>query len=138
MDGFSDLECELARRSKHERLRLVELEVEFREDRQRESGGFAGACLRLADEVAAVEQRRDRLRLDRRRDFVSDVVDGVEQRLREAEFGKGAVGDFGICLHSFPIDSWANEDGNRLREELTGLQDCQDSQDCFLLILVIL
>ena len=42
------------------------VEIDARQDRQRERGGLAGAGLRLAEHVAARQQRRDGRGLDRR------------------------------------------------------------------------
>jgi hypothetical protein len=44
---------------------LRELQVEPREERQRKRRGLACAGLRLAEQVPALEQRRDRGELDR-------------------------------------------------------------------------
>ena len=54
---FGDLDRQLARRRQHQRLRRALLQVDARQDRQRERGGLAGAGLRLAEHVRACEQR---------------------------------------------------------------------------------
>ena len=58
------------------------------QDRQREGGGLAGARLGDADEVAAVENVRDGLRLDRGRRHVAGVRQGAQQGLRQGEFSE--------------------------------------------------
>ena len=68
--ALGDLAGELARRREHQhaatarRARLGVL-LEIVERGQAEGGGLAGAGLRDAEQVAALHQRRDRLRLDR-------------------------------------------------------------------------
>jgi len=58
------------------------------QDGQRERGGLAGAGLRDADEVAALEQERDRLGLDRRGDGVIFLGERAMKRLDEREVGE--------------------------------------------------
>ena len=67
------------------------------QDRQRERRGLAGAGLGDAQEVAAGQDMRDRLRLDRRRRGVALGRQGVEQRGCEAEIGK--LGQSSILSH---------------------------------------
>ena len=55
------------------------------EDRQREGRGLAGAGLGDADEVAPLHQRRDRLRLDRRRRGIAELGERMNQRFGKAE-----------------------------------------------------
>ena len=52
-----------------------------------------GAGLGLADHVAALEQRRDRLLLDRARRLIADVVEGLQERLGQPEVGEGRHSD---------------------------------------------
>jgi hypothetical protein len=73
-----DLDAQLARRREHERLGVAILGIDEVDHRQAERGGLAGAGLRLADHVPAVEQVRDRLLLDRARRLVADVAEGGE------------------------------------------------------------
>ena len=84
-----DLDAQLARRRQDERLDLRVARVDVLEQRQPEGGGLARAGLRLADHVAALEQRGDRLLLDRGRLLVAEVRKCLEQRLREPEFAEG-------------------------------------------------
>ena len=59
------------------------------QDRQRERRRLAGAGLRAAEQVAAREDVRDRLRLDRRRRGVALGRDGAQDRRDQPELGKG-------------------------------------------------
>ena len=56
-----------------------------RQDRQRERRGLAGAGLRLAEHVAACEQRRDGRGLDRRGRLVADVGERADQGFVQCE-----------------------------------------------------
>ena len=62
------------------------------EHRQREGRGLAGARRRLGEQVAAGEQQRDGLALDRRRLLVAEVGDGGEQAVVQPEAGKSVRG----------------------------------------------
>ena len=64
------------------------LGVDVLDHRQPEGRRLARAGLRLADHVAALEQRRDALLLDRARLLVADVVHGLEGLFGEAEVGE--------------------------------------------------
>ncbi len=83
------LDAQLARRRQHERLHLAVARVDVLDDRQAERGRLARARLRLPDHVAAFEQRRDRLLLDRARRLVADVGERLQCVLGEPEFGEG-------------------------------------------------
>ena len=63
--------------------------IEVLEHRQPEGGGLAGARLRLADHVVTGEQLGNRLLLDRRRVGVAELVEGLEDLVREPELAKG-------------------------------------------------
>ena len=84
LHGLRDLDRELARRREDEQLRLGALQVDAAEQRQRERGRLAGAGLRLAEQVAALEQRRDRGLLDRRRRLVAYGAHGREHGVAQA------------------------------------------------------
>ena len=89
-EAVEDLAGELARRREHQHaqaLLLQRLPVggEPVEDRQRERGGLAGAGLRDADEVAACEDQRDGVGLDRGGGGVLLLSEGASDRLCEAE-----------------------------------------------------
>jgi hypothetical protein len=89
VDGFGHLDGELARGREHERLHLGALQVDRLKDRKGEGGRLAGAGLRLADDVAAGEERGDGARLDGRGGFVADLCQGGEEFGSEAEVGEG-------------------------------------------------
>ena len=57
-------------------------------ERQREGRGLAGAGLGDAEQVAALEDERDRLGLDRRRNGIVLGGERAEQRRRQAEIGE--------------------------------------------------
>ena len=73
-------------------------EVELRQDRQREGGRLAGAGLGQADDVAALEERRDGRGLDLRGGLVADVRQRLEDLRREAEVGEGLLGCYGLVV----------------------------------------
>ena len=56
--------------------------------RQREAGGLAGAGLRAAHQVAALQDDGNGLRLDRRRGVVALLANGAQERLGQAEVGE--------------------------------------------------
>jgi hypothetical protein len=65
LQRFGDLDGQFARRGQDQGLRLGQLDVDLFHQRQGEGGGLAGAGLRHADQVMAVEQDGDALGLDR-------------------------------------------------------------------------
>src|SRR5690606_17032680 len=71
LEGFGNLDGELAGWREHEQLRFRTCEIDSREQRQREGGCLAGARLRLAEHIAAGEQWRNGARLDGRWRFVA-------------------------------------------------------------------
>ena len=81
-----DLHREFARGAKHQHLRRGERRVHALDRRNRKRRRLARAGLRLPHHVAARQQHRDRLRLDRRRLLVADFFDRLEQLGREVEF----------------------------------------------------
>jgi hypothetical protein len=87
-DRLGDLDAQLARRREHERLDVGVARVDVLDHRQAERGGLARPGLGLADHVAALEQRRDGLLLDRAGLLVADVLQGMQERLGEAEVGE--------------------------------------------------
>ena len=92
LEGFGDLDRELARRRQHEGLRPGLAQVEPVQDRQGERGGLAGAGLGLAEQVLAVDQVRNRRRLDRRGRFIADFGEDALQGLAQGEFLEGGYG----------------------------------------------
>ena len=75
------------------------------QDRQRERGRLAGAGLGAADEVAAFQQGRDRLRLDGRRLGVGLFDQRAQQRRGQVQRGKG---DGGVLIHGGRADADAS------------------------------
>jgi hypothetical protein len=84
-----DLDRELARRCQHQRLELGPADVETLEDGQREGGGLAGSRLRLADEVAPAQERRDGAALNGGRRFVAELRQRRQDGRAETELGEG-------------------------------------------------
>ena len=89
-EALADLHGELARRREDERAgalgrKRAGVRGEMLEDGQREGGGLAGAGLGDADHVAALEEVRDRLRLDGRGFGVILRGEGALERLAEGE-----------------------------------------------------
>ena len=90
-DAFLDLRRELARRREDQRADARAGASTRRrggqtlQHRQREAGGLAGAGLRAGEQVAARQDDRDALRLDRRGLGVTLLRDAAQQRGREAE-----------------------------------------------------
>ena len=60
-------------------MRLLQFWIEAAEQRQGKGGGFAGAGLGLAEQVATFEERRNALGLNRRWCFVADFLDDFVQ-----------------------------------------------------------
>ena len=85
LEGVGHLERELAGGGQHERLGGALLGVDAGEDRQRERGRLAGAGLREADDVVALHQDRDGLRLDRGGGFVTHLLHRGEDGVRQAQ-----------------------------------------------------
>ena len=91
LEGLGDLERQLTGRREHEGLGRLLRQVEPGQDRQREGRRLAGAGLREADDVAALEQRRDGLRLDRRGRLVAHVGECLQHCGGETEVGEGQL-----------------------------------------------
>ena len=83
-----DLDAELTRRRQHDPLDVVVVGRGVLEHRQAERGGLARPGLRLADHVEALQQRRNRLLLDRAGCFVADVRERAQEIRLEAEVGE--------------------------------------------------
>ncbi len=99
LEGFGDLDRQLARGRQHQRLRGGLLDVDARQDRQREGRGLAGAGLGLPEHVAVGQQQRDRGGLDRRRRLVADLLQRLQDGRGDVEIGKrreGGVGHGGL------------------------------------------
>ena len=92
-ETVGDLHRQFTGRRQHERTdaarrRPLFFVEETIEDRQGKSGGFAGAGLGDAQQIAALEQGRNRLRLDRRWIYIALLLEGAKQYLGKAEVGK--------------------------------------------------
>jgi hypothetical protein len=102
-----DLTGQLARRAENQNpavsaRRWPWVGCKSMQDRQRERGGFAGAGLCDADQVAARHDFRYRLRLDRRRSLVFFLRESAQKRFVEFEVGEGAV-KFEVCVNGQDI-----------------------------------
>ena len=91
--ALGDLRGELAGRGEHQHADALGDRMDARvgepvERRQHERRGLAGAGLGDAEQVAAGQDGRDGLRLDRRRHGVIFRRERVEEGLREPEVGK--------------------------------------------------
>ena len=64
------LRAEFAGGAEHQRLHRPVCEVQTLQNRQRKRRRLAAACLRLADQIPAGQQRRNACRLNRRRNCV--------------------------------------------------------------------
>jgi len=95
-DGLGHLDRELAGRGEDQRLRSADARVEAGEQRQRECGGLAGAGLRQAEDVAAVEQQRNGLGLDRGGRGEALVDQRAEHAVVEAQRGEAVRGLGGL------------------------------------------
>ena len=89
-DVLADLVGEFARRAQHQRLQLHLRRIEPMQQAQAERRGLAAAGRRLRDQVAAFEQRRQALRLDRGHLHVAEGVETLEQRGIEWKVGEFA------------------------------------------------
>lgn len=79
VDFFSNLNGEFAGWAEDDGLDGAEVWIDFFDGRDGEGGGFAGAGLGLADDVAAGEERGDGFGLDGRSFFEAELVDGFQK-----------------------------------------------------------
>ncbi len=79
-DLAGDLGAKLAGRAKHEGLETPRLELNALEQRNREGHGLAAAGVGLTDEVAAREEVRQTLALDRREFLETDLPEDLFER----------------------------------------------------------
>ena len=82
------LDAELSGRRQHQPLDVSVVGVGVLEHRQPERGGLARAGLGLSDHVQALQQRRDRLLLDRAGGLIADVDQRLQQVGLEPEIGE--------------------------------------------------
>ena len=85
VDRLRHLDRQLAGGREHQRLHLGRGEIELLQDREGERRRLARAGLRLADQVAPGEHRRDRLLLDRRRRLVADLGERLQDGRRKPQ-----------------------------------------------------
>ena len=78
LECVSNLECQLAGRRQHERLRRAVGFIDACEDRQRKGRRLAGTGLRQAHHVAPFHERGDSARLDGGRSFEANLLYGFE------------------------------------------------------------
>ncbi len=88
LERLCHLDGQFARRRQDQGLRLLLVQLQARQDRQREGGSLAGAGLGLAQQVAAAQQGGNGGRLDRRRRLVTDFGDRGQDRGGQAEVGE--------------------------------------------------
>ena len=88
LDRLGGLHRELAGRGEHEGLHPAELRVDRGEERQTEGGRLAGSRLGDTRDVAALEERRDRLGLDRGRLGEAEIGHGAQQGCGEVQVGE--------------------------------------------------
>ncbi len=102
---LGDLHGELARRHEHEAVGAAPvLGAEGRDavqHREREGRGLAGPRGRLGEEVAALEQQRNRFALHGRRLLVAERGDRRDDCLVEAERGESGGGGLGLGRRAF-------------------------------------
>jgi sugar/nucleoside kinase (ribokinase family) len=94
---LGDLDAELACGRQDEGLHLGVVRLDVLEQGQAKGRGLAGPGLGLPDHVASLEQRRDRLLLDRRRALIAQMGERVEDRLGEAQLGEGVHAQWMLC-----------------------------------------
>jgi hypothetical protein len=94
---FRDLDRQFARRGKDECLHRPALGIDGLNDGQAKRRGLSGACLRLSDDVAARQQHRNGLHLNRRRRFVANFRDGLQERGTEPQICK-RWSAFALCV----------------------------------------
>ena len=79
--GSGDLDSQFAGGSQDQHLRFTQVGVQAGKQGQGEGSGFTGTCLGLTQQIVAIEQQRDGLRLNRRRLFEALTGDRREQYL---------------------------------------------------------
>ncbi len=104
-DGVRHLHRELAGRHEHHPARqaaspLGGVRGESIEHRQRERRCFSGARCGLREQVVPLEEQGNRLSLNRRRLFVAEPRNGLDERLAQRERRETGLG---ILVHHFPF-----------------------------------
>ena len=100
LEGVGDLKGELACRSKDERLRVAQRRIDLAKDRQCERGGLTGTGLGQPHDVAALHEKRNRLRLDRRRLLVADLLHRCDNGIGQVQLLEPILGLLGFRLIS--------------------------------------
>ncbi len=117
---LGDLQRQFPRRLQDQAARHARPRARSGEDiqhRQGEARGLAGAGLRHPQHVAAHQNERDRLFLNRRRMAVAHVVDRAQHIARQAEIGKGFPQGVGL----------GNRDGRHFAADFVrGMLTCRD------------
>src|SRR5881296_178130 len=128
VERLRGLQSELARRREYERARSraavlreprVRPDQEF-DSRNREGGGLAGARLGAADQVASLEDRPDRLGLDRSGSGIARAGDSLAHREREPRISECAEHEMeslscGLCVgHPGPLPGPGGSEQGRL------------------------
>ena len=88
VDLFRNLDGEFARRTKDEHLNSADVGVNFLYRRDAERGGFARTGLRLAHNVFAGKQQRNRGGLNRRGLLKAQFINGFQHFGGETQFGE--------------------------------------------------
>ena len=84
LERLGYLDGKLARRDKHQGLRMCLSKVDFGQHRQGEGTRLARPRLRLPQYVGACQERGNRSCLNRGRGLVSDVTERLQHALVEA------------------------------------------------------
>ncbi|MCY1524601.1 hypothetical protein D9M68_595420 [compost metagenome] len=87
-DFLGDLVGQLAGRAQHQRLAAEVARIQRAEQADAEGGGLAAAGLGLGDQVAALEDRRQALRLDRGHFPIAEGIEVGQQVGGKREAGK--------------------------------------------------
>src|SRR5690606_36509417 len=93
LESFRHLNREFARRREHQCLRQRLVHVQQTQDRQRKCRGLAGTGLRLADDVASFEQKRDGFFLNWGGFFVTYFLQSLENGRAQRESAEGRGGN---------------------------------------------
>ncbi len=109
LEGLGNLDGQLAGGREHQGLRAGGVQVEAGQDGQRERGGLSGAGLGQAQHVAALQQQRDGLFLDRRRGLVADLAERLADAGVEIKFVEGRHANRGS-------PRWARQGADGLRK----------------------
>src|SRR3569833_2121000 len=86
VDFFGDLPGEFARGAENKNLYKALRGIGFFNGGNGERGGFAGAGLGLADDIRALDERRDGLGLNGRGLFETEFINGLQYFRRQAQF----------------------------------------------------